>query len=116
MRLSCKFVCAYVRMYPSASCHMVVLASHNRCIKPNDVKSSEQFNTDKVRIQLKYTGIVETTRIRKEVRALICRLPMQPNKHSLTSSLTCMWNTKCDWSTISFSSHMYAGLLSQNYI
>ena len=95
---------------------MVVMASHCRCIKPNDVKSSEQFNTDKVRIQLKYTGVVETTRIRKEVRELICRLPMQPNMHSLTSSLLCMWNTKCDWPLIYFSSHMCVGLLSQNYI
>ena len=39
-----------------------------RCIKPNDVKSSEMFNKEKVLQQLRYTGVMEAIRIRKEVR------------------------------------------------
>ena len=38
-----------------------------RCIRPNDLKSPDKFQADKVLIQLRYTGILETTRIRKEV-------------------------------------------------
>ena len=38
-----------------------------RCIRPNELKSPDQFQTDKVLVQLRYTGVLETTRIRKEV-------------------------------------------------
>lgn len=37
-----------------------------RCIKPNDIKTPDQFNPERVLVQLRYTGILETTRIRKE--------------------------------------------------
>lgn len=39
-----------------------------RCIRPNDLKSPGEFNPDMVKEQLKYTGVLETTRIRREVR------------------------------------------------
>ena len=38
-----------------------------RCIKPNDVKSSDMFGRDKVLQQMRYTGVLEAIRIRKEV-------------------------------------------------
>ena len=38
-----------------------------RCIRPNDLKSPSQFNPEKVVLQLRYTGVLETTRIRREV-------------------------------------------------
>nr|XP_006825854.1 PREDICTED: myosin-IIIa-like [Saccoglossus kowalevskii] len=37
-----------------------------RCIKPNDQKTPGQFDRDKVMIQLRYTGVLETTRIRRQ--------------------------------------------------
>ena len=36
-----------------------------RCLKPNDEKASDNFCADYVEMQLKYTGVLETTRIRK---------------------------------------------------
>lgn len=38
-----------------------------RCIRPNDMKSPDLFQPDRVLLQLCYTGVMETTRIRKEV-------------------------------------------------
>ena len=38
-----------------------------RCIRPNDLKTPGEFNPDMVKEQLRYTGVLETTRIRKEV-------------------------------------------------
>ena len=43
-----------------------------RCIRPNELKSPDQFQPEKVLIQLRYTGILETTRIRKEVCVCSC--------------------------------------------
>ncbi|XP_077997309.1 myosin-IIIb-like [Glandiceps talaboti] len=37
-----------------------------RCIKPNDYKSPGQYDHQKVMTQLKYTGVLETTRIRRQ--------------------------------------------------
>ncbi|XP_055329530.1 myosin-IIIa-like isoform X2 [Paramacrobiotus metropolitanus] len=37
-----------------------------RCIKPNDQKLPNFFCTEKVRLQLLYTGVLETARIRRE--------------------------------------------------
>ena len=37
-----------------------------RCIRPNEMKSPDLFQPDKVLLQLCYTGVLETTRIRKE--------------------------------------------------
>eukprot|EP00047_Mylnosiga_fluctuans_P024126 m.153715 g.153715 ORF g.153715 m.153715 type:complete len:1104 (+) comp9783_c1_seq15:111-3422(+) len=37
-----------------------------RCIKPNQTKQADNFVADFVRSQLKYTGVLETTRIRRE--------------------------------------------------
>ena len=37
-----------------------------RCIRPNELKSPNQFQPDKVLVQLRYTGVLETIRIRKE--------------------------------------------------
>ncbi|XP_064389484.1 myosin-IIIb-like isoform X3 [Halichondria panicea] len=37
-----------------------------RCIRPNEMKSPGQFQADKVMVQLRYTGVLETTRIRRE--------------------------------------------------
>ncbi|KAL8623918.1 hypothetical protein ACOMHN_054259 [Nucella lapillus] len=37
-----------------------------RCIKPNDVKEPGNFDTDRVQTQLRYTGVLETTRIRRQ--------------------------------------------------
>ncbi len=36
-----------------------------RCIKPNDIKASKCFETNKVIKQLRYTGVLETIRIRQ---------------------------------------------------
>ena len=38
-----------------------------RCIRPNDLRSRNHFQLDKVIIQLRYTGVIETTIIRKQV-------------------------------------------------
>jgi myosin heavy subunit len=38
-----------------------------RCIKPNDKKMADMFDQERVMTQLKYTGVLETTRLRKEV-------------------------------------------------
>jgi myosin-3 len=37
-----------------------------RCIRPNELKSPDLFQPDKVLVQLRYTGVLETTRIRRE--------------------------------------------------
>ncbi|KAL3856081.1 hypothetical protein ACJMK2_015277 [Sinanodonta woodiana] len=37
-----------------------------RCIRPNEGKLPDQFDVKKVKTQLKYTGVLETTRIRRE--------------------------------------------------
>ena len=37
-----------------------------RCIRPNEQKLPDDFEPDKVTIQLRYTGVLETTRIRRE--------------------------------------------------
>lgn len=37
-----------------------------RCIKPNMMQQPHNFQADKVLVQLKYTGMLETTRIRRE--------------------------------------------------
>ncbi|XP_071101473.1 myosin-IIIb-like isoform X2 [Haliotis cracherodii] len=37
-----------------------------RCIKPNDKKDPDHFESEKVMLQLKYTGVLETTRIRRQ--------------------------------------------------
>ncbi|XP_028393472.1 myosin-IIIb-like isoform X2 [Dendronephthya gigantea] len=37
-----------------------------RCIKPNDKKMADLFDQERVMTQLKYTGVLETTRLRKE--------------------------------------------------
>lgn len=37
-----------------------------RCIKPNDEQVPRDYQDDKVMVQLKYTGMLETTRIRRE--------------------------------------------------
>ena len=46
---------------------MLSLSDCCRCIRPNELKSPDLFQPDKVLIQLRYTGVLETTRIRKEV-------------------------------------------------
>ena len=42
-----------------------------RCIRPNDLKNPGEFNPEMVKEQLRYTGVLETTRIRKEVKKII---------------------------------------------
>ncbi|XP_041374247.1 myosin-IIIb-like [Gigantopelta aegis] len=37
-----------------------------RCIKPNDKKDPDNFDSEKVTTQLRYTGVLETTRIRRQ--------------------------------------------------
>ncbi|XP_052813336.1 myosin-IIIb-like isoform X3 [Mya arenaria] len=37
-----------------------------RCIRPNEKNAPDQFDSRKVTTQLKYTGVLETTRIRRE--------------------------------------------------
>jgi hypothetical protein len=44
----------------SCSCHFI------RCIKPNSQKAADAFVDDFVLAQLRYTGLLETTRIRKQ--------------------------------------------------
>ncbi|KAI8483301.1 hypothetical protein Bbelb_389050 [Branchiostoma belcheri] len=46
-----------------------------RCIKPNSLKQPNNFQEDEVAAQLKYTGMMETIRIRREGYAL--RIPFQ---------------------------------------
>jgi thiosulfate reductase cytochrome b subunit len=41
-----------------------------RCIKPNDDKKPRQYNRERVAQQLTYTGVLETTRIRRDGFAL----------------------------------------------
>lgn len=38
-----------------------------RCIRPNDLKAPREFQPERVVEQLRHTGILETTRIRREV-------------------------------------------------
>jgi myosin-3 len=38
-----------------------------RCIRPNDLKIPSEFHAERVTEQLRHTGVLETTRIRKEV-------------------------------------------------
>ena len=37
-----------------------------RCIRPNEKNIPDQFDSKKVTTQLQYTGVLETTRIRRE--------------------------------------------------
>lgn len=37
-----------------------------RCIRPNEEKLPDKFDIEKVKVQLRYTGVLETTRIRRE--------------------------------------------------
>ena len=37
-----------------------------RCIKPNDMKVPHSFSHERVQQQLRYTGVLETTRIRRD--------------------------------------------------
>ena len=48
-------------------CIMNALYFAFRCIKPNDKKMANQFDQERVMTQLRYTGVLETTRLRKEV-------------------------------------------------
>ena len=41
-----------------------------RCIRPNEQMIPGKFDQDKVQTQLKYTGVLETTRIRQQVSFL----------------------------------------------
>lgn len=38
-----------------------------RCIKPNNQNEAENFDQDRVLTQLTYTGVIETTNIRRQV-------------------------------------------------
>lgn len=49
---------------------LILLILIFRCIRPNEMKSPGQFQADKVMVQLRYTGVLETTRIRREVRVM----------------------------------------------
>lgn len=42
-----------------------------RCIRPNDLKTPREFHPERVVEQLRYTGVLETTRIRREARTLL---------------------------------------------
>ena len=94
-----------------------MVTSPLRCIKPNDVKSSEQFNRDKVRIQLKYTGIMETTRIRKEVSGTIMPLVADTVHHVHTHHpiLPYVWSTT-ELVVVAAFLTPCTGILSQNCI
>ncbi|XP_059179629.1 myosin-IIIb-like [Physella acuta] len=37
-----------------------------RCLKPNDTKEPGHFNSERITTQLRYTGVLETTRIRRQ--------------------------------------------------
>ena len=47
--------------------HLLSIIIVHRCIRPNDFKSRNHFQIDKVIVQLRYTGVIETTLIRKQV-------------------------------------------------
>ena len=47
----------------SSSCYFI----KSRCIRPNEQMIPGEFDQDKVQTQLKYTGVLETTRIRQQV-------------------------------------------------
>lgn len=49
--------------------HLLLLSvfCHNRCIRPNEQMVAGKFDQDKVQTQLRYTGVLETTRIRRQV-------------------------------------------------
>ena len=60
----------YLSVHVFAVDHVTFVNDHVtyiRCIRPNELKSPDQFQADKVLVQLRYTGVLETTRIRKEV-------------------------------------------------
>ena len=45
-----------------------------RCIRPNSKNSPDLFDETKVMIQLRYTGVLETAKIRRQVKHLLCLL------------------------------------------
>jgi len=54
----------YSIMYPLILHWSTVL--YDRCLKPNSCKLANSFTPDYVLSQLKYTGVLETTRIRRQ--------------------------------------------------
>uniref|UniRef100_A0A8C1YQB3 non-specific serine/threonine protein kinase n=1 Tax=Cyprinus carpio TaxID=7962 RepID=A0A8C1YQB3_CYPCA len=66
------FCCSIVKMYMLYSLmdllsKMVVGTPHFvRCIKPNDDRQALRFNKERVMVQLRYTGILETVSIRRQ--------------------------------------------------
>ena len=51
----------------------VIITAYYRCIKPNPRKQSSQFEDKLVMEQLRYTGVLETVKIRRQGYAT--RLP-----------------------------------------
>ncbi|XP_014669755.1 PREDICTED: myosin-IIIb-like [Priapulus caudatus] len=62
-----------------------------RCIKPNDEKVAGCFNKEKVRQQLRYTGVLETTKIRR--MGYSHRIPFGEYLHRY-AILAFAWNEK----------------------
>ncbi|XP_015761283.1 PREDICTED: myosin-IIIa-like [Acropora digitifera] len=57
-----------------------------RCIRPNEQMIPGEFDQDKVQTQLKYTGVLETTRIRQQIRYQILCYPLHKKIPSDPSS------------------------------
>ena len=72
-----------------------------RCIRPNDQMLPHMFDQEKVLIQLRYTGVLETTRIRRQVGSDLLALHVALLSAGM-SSVRSLFKINHQWSDISY--------------